>query len=116
MSLGDDKCTQDCRETVVPYHPGSFLRGKGKNGKVVPVHTRKAYGGIEVHIHPFYTSALHEVRVQLHALPTIPTRKSPNSPTKRRLDRPQTQSVHFRDISCRCWELNHKSSVVQPTV
>jgi hypothetical protein len=118
MNQGEDKytrkCTQDCRETAVPYHPGSFLQGKGKNGKAVPVHTKKAYGGDEVQIHPFLNSALHRVRVQLHALPTIPTGKSYYSPTNRRLVRPQTQSVHFGDISCPCWELNHKSSVVQP--
>ena len=57
ISQGDDKCTgkctQDCRETAVPYHPGNFLRGKGKNGKVVPVHTRKAHSGVEVQVHPF---------------------------------------------------------------
>jgi len=64
----------------VPYHPGSFLKGKGKNGTAVPVHTRKAYGGVEVQIQPFLTSALHKVRVQLHALATLPTEKSSYSP------------------------------------
>jgi hypothetical protein len=90
-------------------------RVRVKDGKAVPVHTRKEYGGVEVQIHPFLTSALHKVRVQLLALPTIPTGKSPNSPMNRRLCQPQTQSVHFGDISFPCWELNHKSPVVQPT-
>jgi len=101
MSQGNDtgtaKWTKDCRETAMPYHPASLLQGKGKNGKAVPVHTRKAYGGVEVQIHSFLNSVLYKVRVQLHTLLIMPTGKSSYSPMNRRLGWPQTQSLHFGD-------------------
>jgi hypothetical protein len=60
MCQGYDKCTRkctwNCRKTAVPFNPGRFLQGKGKHGKAVPVHTRKAYGGIEVYSHASHNS------------------------------------------------------------
>jgi hypothetical protein len=53
---------------VIPYFPlpvSSLLdsdllkENLGKRDKAVPVHTMKAYGGVEVHFHQFLTSYLH---------------------------------------------------------
>jgi hypothetical protein len=58
----------------------------------------KTYGGVDVYIHIFLTSAL-EVSGQLHAPAALPLGKSPRYPFYRRLGGPQSWSGWYGEVN-----------------